>query len=546
MQKKMFLIVLAVALIATPFMAAQVAPQPPFHRGVNLSGWFEQPSPREIRFTRFGRQDFQNIKSLGADAIRLPIKLLEMTSGAPDYKLDPLFLGFLDEVVGWAEAMQLYLILDNHTFDSAKPTDPGIEQALLKIWPQMAAHYKERSEFILYEVLNEPHGIDLAKWGRIQGNVIQAIRAVDQKHIIVVGAANWNTYNDLASLPVYPDKNLIYTFHFYDPFLFTHQGASWTDQAAVAGIPFPPDAARMPAVPKQLRNTWVEKKFSNYPKDGSPAEVQRLINIAVDFGRTRQVPIWCGEFGAYLLKSDPADRVAWYKMVREYLESQNIAWTSWDYFGGFGLFKDEPGGDFASDLNIPLIQALGFTPPPQQPRVQLPETTPLDIYHDFPGPGISSGRWGDKDFADYYATDNPATGKFSIHFSRGPRYSSIVFEFAHLRDFSRLLDQAAALEFKVRTAGKPGKLEIRFVNPGVAAADLPWRNAVTFQNTPGNAWQTVRIPLGNFQETGAWKGKWFTALGQFDWTRIQRLEFVAEFQDLAGMDFWFDDIRVVQ
>ena len=112
--------------------------QVPFHKGVNLTNWFQAASPRQIQFRKFTKQDFQNIKSLGCDVIRLPINLHAMTSGAPDYTLDPLFLNFLDQAVDWSEELNIYLILDNHSFDPAVSTSPDIENILIKVWPQLA------------------------------------------------------------------------------------------------------------------------------------------------------------------------------------------------------------------------------------------------------------------------------------------------------------------------------------------------------------------------------------------------------------------------
>ena len=87
--RKVFILFISLGSIT---LSAQV----PFHKGVNLTNWFQAASPRQIQFTKFTKKDFQNIKSLGCDVIRLPINLHGMTSGAPDYTLDPLFLNFLD------------------------------------------------------------------------------------------------------------------------------------------------------------------------------------------------------------------------------------------------------------------------------------------------------------------------------------------------------------------------------------------------------------------------------------------------------------------
>lgn len=537
------LLCLLAVLAASPAWS-QAAPQPPFSKGVNLTQWLEQPSVRSIQFTRFDKSDFQFLKALGADVVRLPIKLHDMTSGAPDYRIDPLFFQFLDRIVDWAEELGIHLIIDNHSFDSSRPTEANIEQILLKVWPQVAAHYKNRSDLILYEVLNEPHGIDPLAWGAIQGRVVQAIRAVDPRHAIVVGGADWNSYRELDRLPAYPDPNLIYTFHFYDPFLFTHQGAEWTDQKSIAGIPFPPDPARMPSRAGLNLGNWQAKVFDNYQRDGSPQAVEALLDIPARFAAKRQVRVFCGEYGAYMRVCPPADRVRWYEFARTALEKRNIAWTSWDYSGGFGLFEGPNDSDFSSRINLPLVRAMGFAEPPQGAPAAGPETAPLEIYADYSPRGIRSGVWGDAAYADYYCQDRPAAGQFCIRLAKPARYQAAAFAFDRPRDLSRIREQGGAVELKLRSAGQPGKLELRLVGAEDGAA-LPWRNAAPVELAGSGGWQTLRIPLADLRETGAWKGKWFPGKGLFDWKSVAKLEIVAEFADLKQSEVWLDDIRIV-
>ncbi len=348
-------------LMLLPFASlAQVQ----FHRGVNFTNWFQARSSNRINSSKFTKTDFENVKSLGCDVIRLPINLHFMTSGNPDYILDATFLSYLDQAVNWAEELHLHLIIDNHTFDPAANTDPAIGLILNKVWKQMAHHFKNRSTYIYYEILNEPHGIDDAVWGPIQQAVIEAIRTEDTTHFIIVGGANWNNYNNLKNIPVYKDHKLIYTFHFYDPFIFTHQGATWVSPSMISlsGVPFPYRPGPMPSA-ESFKGTWVEKSLTNYSKEGTPQRVKELIDVAVTFSKSRNVPIFCGEFGVYILNSDNNDRVAWYKLVVDYLNEKKIPWTMWDYKGTFGLFNKGSQELFEHDLNRPLAEAMKFNIP---------------------------------------------------------------------------------------------------------------------------------------------------------------------------------------
>ncbi len=361
MKKPFILLVAGICL----FSATGKAQEAPFHRGVNVTEWLQEGNVKSINPTLYTEKDFEQIKSLGCDVIRLPTNLHSMTSGSPEYKIDPAFYKILDTAVSWAEKLGIYLIIDNHTFDPAVNTNPSVGPILLKVWAQMAGHYKNSSKYVIYEILNEPHGITDQQWNPIQGQVISKIRESDTTHFIMVGGAGWNSYNNLEAIPAYSDKKLIYTFHFYDPFVFTHQGARWTNPSMVPlkGVPFPYKAESMPELPASLKGSWIGSAFNAYSGTGNMDYVKSLLDIAVRFKNERHVPLFCGEFGVYIPNSPAGDRVVWYEGVRKYLEEKGIAWTTWDYHGGFGLFKTANGGTFERDLNIPLVKALGFNIP---------------------------------------------------------------------------------------------------------------------------------------------------------------------------------------
>ena len=519
----------------------------PFNRGVNLTSWFQVGSAQEIQFSKYSKKDFEQIKSLGSDMVRLPINLHFMTNGEPDYILDPLFLNFLDQVVDWCEALEIHLILDNHTFDVDANTDPGIGRILNKVWRQMADHYKERSTYLYYEVLNEPHGIADSTWNRIQIGVVNAIREVDQKHTIIVGGAGWNSYNNLAPMPIYEDDNLIYTFHFYDPFIFTHQGASWVNPSMepVNSIPFPYEASQMPGFPSSLRGSWVEANYITYPIQGNAAHIHSLLNRAIQFRESRGVPIYCGELGVYIPNSNNEDRVRWYQVVREYLEANNIAWTSWDYQGGFGLFEANGQDLFEHNLNIPLLEALDFNIPPQSEYLKKPDSVGYDIYRDFVGEHHFESSFSNG-LISYYAEDSPNNGEYCLSWTGADRYNTIGFEIKPLKDLTQLRDEGYALDFMIRSTA-PVQLDIRFMDTKTGPNDRPWRMRTTLGPGMVNGdrkWQHFHIPLANFSEGGAWDNAWYEPQGLFDWTNIDRLEIVAEYSPFGDTKVWFDNLHI--
>jgi len=533
-----------------PAAAAAANTDLPFHRGVNLTGWLQVGSAREIQFTEFTKQDFLNIKSLGCDVIRLPINLHFMTDGAPNYTIDPLFFYFLDQIVDWCEELQIHLILDNHTFDVDASTDVNLDQVLVPVWSQMAEHCRDRSTYLYYEILNEPHGITDSRWAQIQQKAITAIRAVDRTHTIVVTGAGWGSYNNLKYVPVYREGNVIYSFHFYDPFMFTHQGASWTDPSMepLAGVPFPYGAGPMPACPDQLKGTWIDNSLAAYPRDGTVSRVKELIDIAVAFRDQRQAPVFCGEFGVYRRNSDNDQRVYWYEVVRKHLEENGIPWTIWDYQGGFGLFNQGSNELFEHDLNIPMVEALGLTAPKQTPFVLTPDTTGFDLYTDFVAPGLSNSGYTTQGTVDYYWNLDPAEGTYCIYCAGLARYNAIGFNFRPDKDLSLLVANGSALDLWVRGDTPGAKIELRFLDTKTDdPADHPWRmgTAIDASVAPWDGqWHRVQIPLSDFKDRGAWDNAWFNPKGAFDWSAVDRFEIVSEYHDFVGMQFWFDEIRV--
>lgn len=524
-------------------------PSMPFNRGINLTNWFQVNEVSQIQFNKYTKTDFEQIKFLGVDVIRLPIHLHTQTTGSPDFKVDPILFNFLDEIVTWCEELGLHIIFDNHTFDASGITPPDIEIPLLKIWPQIAARYKSSYKNIYYEILNEPNGISDAIWNKIQLNVINAIREADQTHTIIIGPANWNNYQNLKAMPIYEDKNLIYTFHFYEPFLFTHQGASWTTPSmeALKNIPFPFALNTMPGLPTNLKGTWVESAFNGYYKVGNVDFIKEQLAIATKFAKDRNVPIFCGEFGVNSNGSNNTDRVKWYEIVRKELENQKIPWTMWDYHGSFGLFQSGSQGLFNHHLNIPLLQSLGLVVPPQSVYEKKPIEGEKWLYRDELATDLRESSYGSGKI-NYYFTEQPFAGKNTIQWKNPKQYDIIGWKFYPEVDLSAMVQQNYFLSFYVKGNISGKSIDIRFLDSKTGADDRPWRMTYRLDEKIvkwDNSWQLIQIPLFKFSEQGAWdENKWFQPIGKFDWKSIDRFEIVAESSDLQTGILYFDDVRL--
>ena len=517
----------------------------PFTRGFNLGQWFDGWSANEIS-NAYTITDLEHMRALGADHVRVPIDLYHLSGNGPDYRIDPILLMYLDRLVDWCEALGLYVILDNHSL-VALDSDPEREARIPAIWSQMASHFVDRSDLVLYEILNEPIGIPTWEWGRIQQEAITAIRAIDKTHTILVSPGEYGRYDQLHELPWYADENLIYTFHFYDPFLFTHQGADWVvpSMEQLRGVPYPYSASQMPAMPPSFAGTWLGQLWEWYDDAGTPLSIADRMSIPVQFSTRRNVPIHCGELGVYQAGADPEERAQWYTDVRTQFDANDIAWTLWGYRGYFGIYEKDSPGAFPDDLDTAVVEALGLIVP-TAPVIRA-DTADLVIYDDLVSGYLFDG--GHSGTLDLHSSDEPAEGIHCLHWTGASQYTTISWRFTTPRDLSLLLEQGYRIRLRVKTDTPSLRFDVRFVDTDQGDNDRPWRMVKTIDRNlvpMDGQWHEVEFGLDDMIDAGTYhNGSWHGSANAFDWTRIDRMEIVADHHSMVGMNLWLDDVQII-
>ncbi|MBN1797973.1 MAG: cellulase family glycosylhydrolase [Spirochaetales bacterium] len=205
------------------------------------------PSTHES-FTHHGPKDYARVKSMGFNSIRFYINygLFESDGNPYAYKQD----GFtwLDMNIAAARVNGIYLILNMHYpqggFQSngdgdALWTEQNNQLRLIALWKEIAERYKDEEIIIGYGLVNEPVPLNgVAQWTGLAQNIINAIRDVDPYHLIFAERAIWvkggdnqidrdNFYFPIGLTDPGPKNNIVYEYHMYEPFEFTHQNASW-------------------------------------------------------------------------------------------------------------------------------------------------------------------------------------------------------------------------------------------------------------------------------------------------------------------------------
>jgi aryl-phospho-beta-D-glucosidase BglC (GH1 family) len=351
----------------SPVPAARLAH---IRHGINLSEWFAQVyDPKGYTKEHFqnwtAAADIALIKSLGFDHVRLSVNPQPiMDAGQRGATAE--YFGYLDAAMKMILDAGLAVELDMHPdsdFKARLKDDDFVEQ-FADFWRTVAQRYSSWDrDRVFFEILNEPEMRDPYRWYGVETKLATAIRQGAPTHTIIATGANWDNDDDMVFLEPLRDPNVIYVFHFYEPHVFTHQGATWGAYywRWLKGLHYPssPDnAAKVAAaVPEAVDRLYVIRYGQDH-WDASRIEAE--INQAADWAKQRNVPLICNEFGVYRAYSDPHDREAWLKDVRTALERHEIGWTMWDYSGSFGVVTKRDGKATPDDATV---RALGLTRP---------------------------------------------------------------------------------------------------------------------------------------------------------------------------------------
>lgn len=282
-------------------------------RGINLGGWlvkegyilhfpgpaYDSPSEidrvivdlagpgvgpkllKEYREEWITEDDFAEIAALGFNSVRLPLHYALLWDAAANKPRAEGF-AFLDRVVGWAEAHQLWIVLDLHCAPGGQNagnisdsdgvarlyTDPRNQESTVVLWRAIAARYRDRDAVGGYDLLNEPVWSNGAEVAGLYRRIADAVRAADPRHLVILEGNTWATDFSIFGTPW--EGGLVYSFHKY-----------WDDTG----------------------ETSIERFLS--------------------FSRGFNVPLWLGETGE--------NDVAWYRAALGLVTRHEIGWCFWPW-----------------------------------------------------------------------------------------------------------------------------------------------------------------------------------------------------------------------
>jgi endoglucanase len=325
--------------------------------GISIS-WLEQTWAKDIINNNGPTNvDVELLKTLGFKSIRLPVAFSFFESR--NISADSVY-NRIDKVVKLCHVYGMKLIIDYHYGEINDNNYLTETSKAINTWIKIARHYKTESpENLFFEIYNEPPHMNPQIWKDAAHNIVAAIRKVDKSRTLIVGASNYNSIYELSRFVRLADENIIYTVHFYEPFLFTHQGALWVgDQVATTGVTFPYIAEKFPVLNPKTKGTWGETNYYQYRTDGNEQSLIDKLLIVKKWATRYNIPLICTEYGVYNKYADQDSRCRYIKAVRQALQKLNIPGIMWDYNDNFSIFNGKPSLQTLPDC---MRNAIGYT-----------------------------------------------------------------------------------------------------------------------------------------------------------------------------------------
>jgi endoglucanase len=308
----------------------------PVQRCINLANALNAPMEGDWGY-RIEEDHLRIIAEAGFDTVRVLIDWHSHAETQAPYTVDPAYFARIDEVIAQSFAHGLNVMIDMHNYEALYLDPEAHRERAIAIYRQIAEHYADYPPELIIELVNEPReGLSDIVWEAMAAELVRTIRESNPTRTLIVGGDNWSSLYGLQRLNLPDDPNLVATFHYYEPYDFTHQGADWFDDPPPVGL------------------RW-----------GSPqdrATLRAHLDEAGQWAEENNTPVLLGEFGAFRA-ADSESRAAWTQAMRDGAEANAMGWCYFDFAAGFEAW------DPATQRWVPEIaEALQIVNAPPQLR----------------------------------------------------------------------------------------------------------------------------------------------------------------------------------
>ena len=316
-----------------------------FLKGVNLGGWISQfdKYDKEHFDTFITEEDIVNIKNLGFDHVRVPVDYNVLEDEEGNTKEDG--FGYLEKCRKWCADNGLNMLIDLHecygySFDPLKKDmdrekffyDEQLQQRFLNLWRRIAERFKDYPDQVAFEPLNEVVLHEVADaWNKVATRYIEMMRTIVPNSYIVVGGVCYNSVVSVPLLDIPKDDHIVYNFHCYEPFIFTHQGAYWVENMpSDFRITYPKTLEEYREIGKDLSEDLAGAVYQENISEIGEGFFEDIFAPAIEKAKKDDIPLYCGEYGAIDI-ADAESRLAWMRDIHAVMKKHGIGRALWNY-----------------------------------------------------------------------------------------------------------------------------------------------------------------------------------------------------------------------
>jgi len=338
------------------------------NKGVNSQGWLTHIFNTSTNgYLEYNENDFQKMHQYGFDHVRLKVDFVHwmdldsLNNPIYPYNTNDTILLYTDTAISYCLNNNLICVLDyyNWSWDTAMLNSNNYLQSAQILgtqWKKIANRYKNyHGDSLLYEIYNEPGGVDNTQMRIAFKTIIDSIRTVDTVHTIIV----WGQVDDYNLLN---DDNIILTLHFYEPHFFANQGKTFgANIFATDSVPFPYDSLSMPQQdPADTNKPYLVSLYGSYPNKGTVAYIEQWIQALKNHADSLGVPLYMGEFGCTNVSLEES-MMNYLKAVRETFENNDLPWTLYNWKNKKSSFFSMFDCNGCNDTDSLFVDSTGYT-----------------------------------------------------------------------------------------------------------------------------------------------------------------------------------------
>lgn len=333
-------ITISIIILFYSFTFSQLTPKDAIaqmKKGINLGNTLEPPLEGNWGNPSTQEYFFDLYKNEGFDFVRIPVRWDKHMGTASPYKIDETWFKRVEQILDWGLSKGLYIIVNSHHDDWIKNNyASSVNRARFdSLWAQVSTRFKDKSEKLLFEVLNEPHGLTKAQNDEMHARVLTIIRKTNPTRLVIFQGNEWGGSTELISAAIPNDKYLIGSFHSYDPYLFGLEGqGTWGTSTDISAL-----RSKFQSV-----KNWSDKN---------------------------NIPVFLGEFGA-VRSCDFNSRMKHYKTYVELSHTFGFAPAAWDDGGNFRIMN-RSARTWDDDVKDILVKSSELSP--KTPNLQILQDT---------------------------------------------------------------------------------------------------------------------------------------------------------------------------